>query len=209
MKIAVTSSGPTLDDMVEQRFGRCPYFLIIDPDTLEYKPIQNPNVSLGGGAGPQSAQLMANEGVSAVLTGNCGPNAFQTFGAAGIKVITGVGGHVRQAVEHYKTGALAHSSEPSVQSHFGMGGGGMGRGMGMGGGRGMGGGMGAGVGGGRGAGRGMGGQGGFSQLADIPAPANGSASKKDELARLKEAADSLRRQVQEIETKIRDMDENQ
>lgn len=208
MKIAVTSSGPTLDDMVEQRFGRCPYFLIIDPDTLEYKPIQNPNVSLGGGAGPQSAQLMANEGVSAVLTGNCGPNAFQTFGAAGIKVITGVGGPVRQAVEQYKTGALAHSSEPSVQSHFGMGGGGMGRGMGMGGGRGMGGGMGGGMGRGMGMGRG-GGMGGFSQPADIPPVDDGPASKKDELARLKEAADSLRRQVQEIEAKIKDMDENQ
>ena len=88
MKIAVSSTGPTLDDTVEPRFGRCAYFLIVDPDSLDFEPIENPNIALGGGAGIQSAQLMANKGVSVVLTGNCGPNAFKTFGAAGVQVIT-------------------------------------------------------------------------------------------------------------------------
>ncbi|MBN1382168.1 MAG: NifB/NifX family molybdenum-iron cluster-binding protein [Deltaproteobacteria bacterium] len=147
MKIAITSSGPSLDDHVEARFGRCPYFLVIDPDTMEFEPIQNPNISLGGGAGIQSAQMLANKDVKVVLTGNCGPNAFQTFGAAGIQVITGVSGQVRKAAQMFKSGELSGASAPSVQSHFGMGGGrGGGRGMG-GGGRGMGG-------GGRGMGRG-------------------------------------------------------
>jgi len=154
MKIAVTATGPTLDDAVESRFGRCAYFLIIDPDTMEFEALANPNIMQGGGAGIQSAQLMSEKDVSAVLTGNCGPNAFNVFGAAGIKLITGVSGQVRQAVEQYKSGALANVSAPSVQSHFGMGGGG-GRGMGGGGGRGMGGGGGRGMGGG--GGRGMGG----------------------------------------------------
>ena len=106
MKIAVTSTGPTLDDAVEMRFGRCAYFLIIDPDTMEFEALPNPNISLGGGAGIQSAQLMADKGVAIVLTGNCGPNAFQTFGAAGIQVITAVNGQVRQAV-----GLAAHSGD--------------------------------------------------------------------------------------------------
>ncbi|MBW2011165.1 MAG: NifB/NifX family molybdenum-iron cluster-binding protein [Deltaproteobacteria bacterium] len=129
MKLAVSSTGPGLDDAVESRFGRCAYFLIIDPDTMEFEALPNPNITQGGGAGIQSAQLMAEKNVTVVLTGNCGPNAFQTFGAAGIQVITGISGQVRQAVEQYKSGALAKSSEPNVQSHFGMGGGG-GRGMG-------------------------------------------------------------------------------
>jgi len=148
MKIAVSSSGPTLDDSVEARFGRCAYFLVIDPDTLEFEPIQNPNIALGHGAGIQSAQLLANKGVTVVLTGNCGPNAFQTFGAAGIQVITGVIGQVREAVRMYKSGGMTSASGPNVQGHFGtgMGGGrGMGRGMGMGGGMGRGMGMGQGV----------------------------------------------------------------
>lgn len=160
MKIAITSTGPTLDDMVETRFGRCPYFLIVDTDTMALEAIDNPNRALGGGAGIQSAQMMASKGVAAVLTGTCGPNAFQVFGAAGLEVITGVQGPVREAVAQFKAGALNPSDAPNVESHFGMGGGMAGgrcggRGMG-GGGRGMGGG-GRGMGGG---GRGMGGMSG-------------------------------------------------
>jgi predicted Fe-Mo cluster-binding NifX family protein len=151
MKIAVTSNGPTLDAMVETRFGRCPYFLCIDLDTEALEAIPNPNIALSGGAGPQSAQLMAEKGVSAVLTGNCGPNAFQTFGAAGIQVITGVSGPVREAVEKFKAGRLKQASTPSVQGHYGTGG--------MGGSRGMGGGRGMGRGRGMGGGRGIGGAG--------------------------------------------------
>ncbi len=137
MKIAITSGGPTLDDRVEARFGRCPYFVLVDPDTLKFEAIPNPNITLGGGAGTQSARLMADRGVTVVLTGNCGPNAFQTFGAAGIQVLTGVGGMVREAVERFKTGQLAQSSSADPGNSSGMGAGmGMGRGMGMGGGKG-------------------------------------------------------------------------
>jgi len=133
MKIAVTSTGPTLDHSVESRFGRCAYFLVVDPDSMEFEPVPNSNITLGGGAGPQSAQLMANKGVTVVLTGNCGPNALQTFGAAGVQVITGVSGQVRQVVELFRSGALANVPEPGVQNRPGMGtGGGMGRGMGRG-----------------------------------------------------------------------------
>jgi predicted Fe-Mo cluster-binding NifX family protein/ferredoxin len=173
MKIAVTSTGPTLDDTVEARFGRCAYFLIIDTETLQYEPIENPNIALGGGAGIQSAQLMSEKGVTAVLTGNCGPNAFNVFGQAGIQVIVGVSGPVRNAVEQFKASAFSSASGPSVSSHFGMNtvtpgttssgqsmtnpmdqSQGLGMALGMGGGRGMGKGMGRG--GGKGCGGGMG-----------------------------------------------------
>jgi len=147
MKIAISSTGPSLDDSVEMRFGRCAYFLVVDPKTMEFEAIQNPNIAVGGGAGIQSAQMMSDKNVSVMLTGNCGPNAFQTFGAAGVHVITGVSGTVREAVEQYNTGALKATDTPNVQSHFGMGGGmGRGGGGGMGGGMGRGGGMGGGMG---------------------------------------------------------------
>jgi predicted Fe-Mo cluster-binding NifX family protein len=118
-----------LEDSVEARFGRTPYYLFVDSETMEFEAVQNPNVMAGGGAGIQSAQLMSEHDVKYVLTGNCGPNAFQVFGAAGIKVVTGVGGTVREAVEQFKSGLLTASDSPNVESHFGMGGGrGMGRG---------------------------------------------------------------------------------
>ncbi|MBN2412921.1 NifB/NifX family molybdenum-iron cluster-binding protein [candidate division KSB1 bacterium] len=135
MKIAISTTGPTLDDQVEMRFGRCAYFVILDPQTMAFEAVENPNIAAGGGAGIQSAQMMADKDVTVILTGNCGPNAFRTFGAAGIEVITGVSGTVREAVEQYKTGELKPTEAPNVQSHFGMGGG---KGMGKGSGRGMG-----------------------------------------------------------------------
>jgi predicted Fe-Mo cluster-binding NifX family protein/ferredoxin len=120
MKIAVTATGPTFDHTVEARFGRCAYFLIVDTDTMQYEPIENPNIALGGGAGIQSAQLMSEKGVTAVLTGNCGPNAFNVFGQAGIRVIVGVSGPVCNAVEQFKRGAFSSALEPNVASHSGL-----------------------------------------------------------------------------------------
>jgi predicted Fe-Mo cluster-binding NifX family protein/Pyruvate/2-oxoacid:ferredoxin oxidoreductase delta subunit len=172
MRIAITATGPDLEAKVDPRFGRCPYFVIVETDDLSVEAIENPNLVLGGGAGVQSGQLMAGKGVKHVLTGNCGPNAYQTLAAAGIGVIIGCSGGVRDVVEQFKSGRLSSVAAPNVASHFGMGGApagamglaadasptfGPGMGRGGGGGRGMGGGRGGGMGrgGGRGMGRGM------------------------------------------------------
>ena len=211
MKIAVTSTGPALDDNVEARFGRCPYFLIIDTDTMQLEIIENPNIALGGGAGIQSAQLMAEKGVTAVLTGNCGPNAFNVFGQAGIQVIVGVNGPVRDAVEQFKRGAFSSASQPNVASHFGMSaspaapaptgqpmtgpiGQGSGMGLGMGGGRGMG--RGGGM--GRGMGRGMPSTG---PVAGFPED-DGSQNPVQELEELKRQAEILEQQKQQLNQRI-------
>jgi len=132
MKISVTATGPSLDDPVEVRFGRCPYFLIIDTDSMAVEALENSSTALGGGAGIQSAQLIAEQNVQVVLTGNCGPNAFKALDAAGIQVIVGVTGVVREAVEQFKAGTLTSASKPNVASHFGTSAGGSGSGSGMG-----------------------------------------------------------------------------
>ena len=139
MKIAVSATGPNLEAEVDPRFGRCACFLIVETDDMSFEAVENQNAMMGGGAGIQSARLVADKGAQAVLTGNCGPNAFQTLGAASLKVITGVSGQIKDVVERFKKGELESAPQPNVPSHFGMGGGG-GRGMG----RGMGGGMGGG-----------------------------------------------------------------
>jgi len=192
MIVAVTATGPTLDHTVEPRFGRCPYFLIINSETLAFEALQNPNAALGGGAGPQSAQLMHSQGVKVVLTGNCGPNAFQTFGAAGIEVITGVAGTVRDAVAQYRMGKLQSSSAPNVKSHFGTGRR-SGRGMGM----------------GRGMGKGMGyelepaAEPNLTQPRQQIAPAPDIARGQDEEAvRLREQVKQLRSQVESLQHQI-------
>ena len=120
MRICVTSQGDNLDSDIDPRFGRCRYFVIVDTDTLEFEAIENANLDVGGGAGIQSGQAVADKQVKAVLTGNVGPNAFQTLQAAGVEVITGVSGSIRDAVEKYNKGELKSAQGPSVGSKFGM-----------------------------------------------------------------------------------------
>ncbi|MBN2491945.1 MAG: NifB/NifX family molybdenum-iron cluster-binding protein [Planctomycetes bacterium] len=121
MKIAVTATGPSLDAAVDPRFGRCPWFVLVETDDMSFEAVENRSGMLGGGAGIQSAQLMAEKGVQTVLTGNCGPNAHQTLSAAGIRVVIGCSGTVSEAAQQFKGGQLRASEGPNVGSHSGMG----------------------------------------------------------------------------------------
>lgn len=119
MKVAVTSQGKDLDSPVDPRFGRASYFIVVDTDTMEFDAIENTqNVRAAQGAGVQSAQTVADSGAKVVLTGNCGPKAFSTLSAAGIKVIIGVEGTVREAVESFKEGRYESSTGPNVSGHW-------------------------------------------------------------------------------------------
>jgi predicted Fe-Mo cluster-binding NifX family protein len=120
MKICVTSQGDNLDSQLDPRFGRCKYFLFVDEDTLGFEAIENPNIDATGGAGIQSGQLVASKGVDAVLTGNVGPNAFETLKGAGVKVVTGLSGRIKDAIEKYKKGEVEPTGQPSVSSKFGL-----------------------------------------------------------------------------------------
>ncbi|MEN6321152.1 MAG: NifB/NifX family molybdenum-iron cluster-binding protein [Syntrophaceae bacterium] len=120
MKICITSEGTTLDSKIDPRFGRCRYFMIIETDTMEFQAIENANLNASGGAGIQSGQLMASNRLKAVLTGNVGPNAFQTLQAAGIEIFTGVSGMVKDALEKYKKGDLKKTQGPTVDAKKGM-----------------------------------------------------------------------------------------
>jgi predicted Fe-Mo cluster-binding NifX family protein len=97
-RICVTANGPDLEAEVDPNFGRAAYFLILDPNTLEYESFVNPHSQAGHGAGIQSAQFVAGQGVSAALTGQVGPNARQVLDSAGIKVIAVQGCTVREAI---------------------------------------------------------------------------------------------------------------
>ena len=146
MKIAVSSSGKDLNAQLDPRFGRCRYFLIIETDTMKFEVFDNENAALGGGAGIQSAQLIAAKGAKALITGHCGPNAMQTLSAAGVQVYVGQAGTIQSIVDKFNNGQLTTTTEADASAHAGMGGKGMGRGRGMGG-RGMGGVSGGGMGG--------------------------------------------------------------
>jgi predicted Fe-Mo cluster-binding NifX family protein len=121
MKICVTAISNSLDAQIDPRFGRCPYLVIVDTETMQFEPVINESQDATSGAGIQAAQLIVNRGAKVLLTGNIGPNAFQALSAAGIEVITGISGTVRDAVEKIKKGELRKTSAPTVSGHSNMG----------------------------------------------------------------------------------------
>ena len=196
MKVAVSSNGEDLNAQLDPRFGRCAYFLVVNPDDMSFEAFNNQSAAQGGGTGIQAAQFLASQGVAAVITGNCGPNAVQTLSAAGIELFGGQSGTVREVVERFKNGHLKPTSEATVDSHFGMNAQSeMGRGGGMGGGKGMG----RGMGGGRGTGRGM----GISGSGPSRKMGGNSQFNGQELEDLKHQADSLNKKMKEVISRIK------
>jgi predicted Fe-Mo cluster-binding NifX family protein len=120
MKICITSEKDSLESAVDPRFGRCRYFLVFDTETSEMEFCPNPNVQGLGGVGIQSGQFMAEKGVKTVITGNVGPNAFQTLQAAGIDVVVGVSGNIREVIERYKKGELTPAKDSNAQKKAGL-----------------------------------------------------------------------------------------
>lgn len=134
MKVAISSTGKDLNAPLDPRFGRCPYFVIVETGDMTFEVIDNDAGATGGGAGIQAASQVAGKKVTAVITGNCGPNAVQTLNAAGIQLYSGQAGTIREVVERFKGGGLNPTTAANAQLNAGTGGRGMGGGrrMGMG-----------------------------------------------------------------------------
>lgn len=119
MKVAVTAKGKQLTDAVDPRFGRASYVLIVDTETMAFEVLDNSaNVNAFKGAGIQAATMVAEAGAEVLLTGYCGPNAFTTVSAAGMKVINDVGGTVQEVVEAFKAGKYVYSEGPNKEGHW-------------------------------------------------------------------------------------------
>jgi predicted Fe-Mo cluster-binding NifX family protein len=117
MKIAISATGGDLESNVDLRFGRCAYFIIVETEGIEIKgheAVQNTGDQATRGAGITAAQIVADKGVEAVITGNIGPNAFAVLSQTGINIFTGVGAiPVKDAVEKYLKGELEETTAPT------------------------------------------------------------------------------------------------
>lgn len=119
MKIAISSTGTTLGSKIDPRFGRCPYFILVDENSGEVEPIANPAANAMGGGGPQAVQNLSERKVGVVITGNLGPNAARSLDALGIKAYRFENGTVKEAIEDYKAGKLTPFSGATVKGHHG------------------------------------------------------------------------------------------
>ena len=104
-KIAVTAAKPSLDAAVDPRFGRCPYFVLVEPETGAFEALKNTNTD-GRGAGVRSARMIASKGAKVLLTGKCGASALRALSTERIEVVEGCSGTVREVMKRYKAGEL-------------------------------------------------------------------------------------------------------
>ena len=119
MKIAVSSTGPTLADPIDSRFGRCAFFILVDPATMDFEVVENnQSLDLPQGAGIQAGKTVADNKVAALITGHCGPKAFKVLQAAGVKIMTGASGKIADAIAQYKNRDLEPANQEDVEGHW-------------------------------------------------------------------------------------------
>jgi len=124
MKIAISSTGKTLESNVDARFGRCNYFLIVEIDKKKkeiknFKAIENTGKDQMGGAGITAGQIVANEKVNAIITTNLGPRAFSVFEQFKIKIYQGEG-KIKKAVQDFLDGNLKELTNANGPQHVGL-----------------------------------------------------------------------------------------
>jgi len=120
MKTLIPSTGKNLDSLVDPRFGRAPFFLIVNSETQEFEVMVNSGVGFSRGAGVSSAQMAADKKVEAIITGNIGPNAFMVLSQAGIKIFTGAFNMTcQQSLDLFNQGKLARATAP-IRPSFGQ-----------------------------------------------------------------------------------------
>jgi predicted Fe-Mo cluster-binding NifX family protein len=113
MEICITATSDDLDCKVDGRFGRCKYFIFIDPDTMKYRAMPNPALEESGGAGIKAATTVLKYAPAAVITGMIGDNALNVLKASGVKAYSCGNVSVREAVEIYSAGKLESIDAPN------------------------------------------------------------------------------------------------
>jgi predicted Fe-Mo cluster-binding NifX family protein len=119
MKIIVSAAGQGLEAQVDPRFGRAAGFVLFDTQTREARTIDNrQSLNAAQGAGIQAAEAVSRLGAECLITGHCGPKAYRTLRAAGIKVYTGAAGTVGEAIAALEQGRLALAEAADVEGHW-------------------------------------------------------------------------------------------
>ncbi len=119
MKIAISSTGKKMSEIIDPRFGRCSYFLVVDSNSNEQEILNNNyNASRSSGAGIQAAELVSSNNVDIVITGHCGPKAFKALKSVGIQVFPCLDGTAEEALKKYINCELTPLETADVEGHW-------------------------------------------------------------------------------------------
>ncbi len=107
MKIFLTSTGKTLKDKIDPKFGRCDYVIIYDTETKEFTAKENPYKMGQSSVGISLAQMVVNSGAKIAISTNFGPNAYRVLKEGEIKMYKAEPDTIiEKAIEHYLKGEL-------------------------------------------------------------------------------------------------------
>ncbi|MFA5048147.1 MAG: NifB/NifX family molybdenum-iron cluster-binding protein [Patescibacteria group bacterium] len=103
MKIAISSASENLNGNIAETFGRCPYFIIVDIENGKIgktEIIKNESAEQSSGAGMATAKLVAEKGVTTVITKSVGPRALDVLKQFNIEIIEAEG-KINKALEKF------------------------------------------------------------------------------------------------------------
>lgn len=72
MRVAITSTGNTLESNICHQFGSCEYFVIYDTESKAMEFIPNPNKDLTENSGRASVQLVSSRNINKIISGDFG-----------------------------------------------------------------------------------------------------------------------------------------
>jgi len=105
MKIVISATGRDIESNIHATFGRCSFFLVLDTKTKDVKALMNTTKDRPDKIGVTAGQIVADQGIDAVITAEIGPLAFEAFEKYGIKVYQAVG-KINDAILQLEEGKL-------------------------------------------------------------------------------------------------------
>lgn len=114
MKIAI----PTKNNLVDSHFGNCEYYTIVNVnEAREIETMERFDSPKGCGCKSNVATTLKEMGVETLLAGNMGQGAVNKISQAGIEVVRGCEGDVRELAEAFVKDGVADSGETCDHTH--------------------------------------------------------------------------------------------
>ena len=121
MNIAIPlADNKGLESSISTVFARCPFYMLIDPQTKVFTIEENPAQNASGGAGIKASQWMIDNKADAVICGNLGPKAHDVLSAAKIPAFKYQGGSIEETLKAYDENKLESFFESNVDAHAGI-----------------------------------------------------------------------------------------
>ena len=100
-------------------FARARQFMIFDVEKEQSVFLDNPAVSVSGGAGIVAAQTLIDAKVDAVIVPQCGENAMNVLFGAGIRLFQSVSLNVSENLKAFQANLLrpVEKTHPGFHSH--------------------------------------------------------------------------------------------